>query len=126
MSFYPLRPFAHRVFARFGFALMLGGLLLPAGPAQARSDDAKVPYWASLRVNEINMRVGPGEDYRISWVFHRQHLPVKVVRTVEGWRLVQDPDGTRGWIMMRFLSRERTAYVAGKDQAEMHSAPDAD
>ena len=126
MSCYRLYRFARRRFASQVFVLMLALLSIAPSPALARTEDAQVPYWASLRANEINMRVGPGEDYRISWVFHRQHLPVKVLRIVEGRRLVQDPDGARGWMMMRFLSRDRTAFVAGKDQAEMHSAPDAD
>lgn len=78
-----------------------------------------VPYWASIRASEVNMRVGPGEDYRINWVYRRPHLPVKVLRTMEGWRLVQDPDGTRGWMLARFLSRERGGIVRGKDLAEM-------
>lgn len=65
------------------------------------------------------MRVGPGEDYRILWVYHRQHLPLRVLRTMEGWRLVEDPDGAKGWVLARFLTRERTAYVKGRDPAPM-------
>ncbi len=89
-----------------------------AMPAAAASE-AGVPYWASIRVSEVNMRVGPGEDYRISWVYRRPHLPLKVLRTMEGWRLVQDPDGARGWMLARFLSRERGGYIRGQGLAEM-------
>ncbi len=94
-------------------------LVAIAGSAPARADDPKVPYWASVRATEVNMRAGPGEDYRISWVYHRQHLPLKVLRTMQGWRFVRDPDGAEGWVMARFLTRERTAFVAGKAPAEM-------
>lgn len=80
--------------------------------APARAEDDSVPYWASLRAREANLRVGPGEDYRIAWRYHREHLPMKVLRVMEGWRLVQDPDGTRGWMLARFLKRERGAIVA--------------
>ena len=97
-------------------------LLVAAVPAAASDDD--VPYWASLRGKDANMRVGPGEDYRINWLYHREDLPVKVLRTMEGWRLVQDPDGARGWMLARFLKRERGAIVTGKDLAEMHERPD--
>lgn len=65
------------------------------------------------------MRAGPGEDYRIEWVFHRPQLPVKVLRTMEGWRLVEDPDGARGWMLARFLTRQRGAYVRGEGLADM-------
>ena len=86
-----------------------------AAPASAQDRD--VPYWASMRSNEVNMRVGPSEDYRISWVYRRASLPVKVIRLREGWRLVRDPDGAQGWILARLLSPDRTALVVGKGPA---------
>jgi SH3-like domain-containing protein len=79
--------------------------------ASASAQDAEVPYWASLAAEKVNMRVGPARDYQISWIYHRDNLPLKVVRLHEGWRLVEDPDGARGWMLARFLSRERTAIV---------------
>lgn len=97
------------------FGLLLG-LVLASGPALAEDG---VPYWASIRATVVNMRVGPGEDYRIKWTYRRQSLPMKVVRTMEGWRLVQDPDGAQGWMLARFLSRDRAAYVHGKGLADM-------
>lgn len=84
-----------------------------------------MPYWASIRAEEVNMRVGPGEDYRILWVFHRPQLPVKVLRLKEGWRFVQDPDGARGWVLARFLSRNRGGIVIGKGSAVMRASGEA-
>ncbi|MBU1756201.1 MAG: hypothetical protein KJ703_04305, partial [Alphaproteobacteria bacterium] len=72
-------------------AILLAALALFAAPAQAQERD--VPYWASIRASELNMRVGPSRDYKVSWVYRRPGLPVKVVRVMEGWRLIQDPDG---------------------------------
>ena len=93
--------------------------------SSARAEDAgKVPYWASIRAGEVNMRVGPGEDYRISWVYHRPQLPIKVLRIREGWRLVADPAGTKGWMLARFLTRQRNAVVAGHVPAPMLERPD--
>lgn len=80
-------------FAVFAFA----AIALLAAPALAQ--DGEVPYWASIRASEVNMRVGPAESYRIDWVYRRAGLPMKVVRRQEGWRLVEDPDGTSGWIL---------------------------
>jgi SH3-like domain-containing protein len=99
------------------FLLLFGLTLLPA-PALAQND-VEIPYWASVRVGEVNMRVGPGEDYRILWVYKRPLLPLKVLRIKEGWRLVRDPDGAQGWVLARFLSRKATAYIQGKEPAEM-------
>jgi SH3-like domain-containing protein len=107
---------------RFPVRLLLPTLLcLLASPGTAQ--ERATPYWASLRSDEVNMRVGPSEDYQISWVFHRTGLPVKVVRIKEGWRLVRDPDGAQGWVVARLLSPDRAALVVGSGAAAMRDAP---
>jgi SH3-like domain-containing protein len=103
--------------------LLLALAALIALPAHA--EDRDVPYWASLRVDEVNMRVGPSENYPIDWVYHRQGLPVKVVRLYQGWRRVRDPDGAEGWIVARLLNPERTAVVVGKGLAPMRAGASA-
>ena len=99
-------------------------LLLTAVPAAAQ--DREVPYWATLRAEHVNMRVGPSEAYPIEWVYRRAGLPVKVVRVMQGWRLVEDPDGERGWIVARLLDPDRGAIVVGEGLAEMRASPEAD
>ena len=96
-------------------------LLSLASPAAAQQD-REVPYWAALRVDKVNMRVGPGEDYRIAWVYKRKQLPLKVLRLKEGWRFVEDPDGAKGWVIARFLTPERGALVIGEGLAEMRES----
>jgi SH3-like domain-containing protein len=78
-----------------------------------------------LRATEVNMRAGPGENFPIEWVYRRQGLPVKVVRVMQGWRLVEDPDGARGWIVARLLTPERGAIVKGEGLTEMRAEPAA-
>lgn len=78
-----------------------------------------MPYWASINAGIVNMRVGPATSYRVSWVYRRDGLPLRVLRKKEGWRLVEDPDGEKGWILGRFLSRQRAAVVVGKEPAEL-------
>ena len=104
-----------------GLALTLGAVAKPAGAA---FEPRPVPYWASLKANEVYMRVGPGEDYRINWIYHRQHLPLKVLRIMQNWRLVEDPEGARGWIMVNMLVIGHDGYVTGKDNVEMHEVAD--
>ncbi len=94
-----------------------------ASPASAQQRD--VPYWATIRASEINMRVGPSAEFRIDWVYRRQGLPVKVIRVVEGWRLIRDSDGTQGWVVARLLSPDRGAVVIGTGLAAMRDAPSA-
>lgn len=103
--------------------LILISSLLIALPATAQ--DAEVPYWASIRVSELNMRVGPSEEYRVQWVYRRPGLPLKVLRLKEGWRLVEDHEGGRGWVMARFLTRNRAAIVVGRDLADLRESGEA-
>ncbi len=84
-----------------------------------------MPYWASIRASEVNMRVGPSATYPVAWVYRRTGLPVKVVRRNQGWRLVEDPEGTRGWIAARLLSPDRAALVIGRGLAAIREGPDA-
>jgi SH3-like domain-containing protein len=98
-------------------------VLFVAAPVQAQ--DREVPYWASLRADEVNMRVGPSESYPVDWVYRREMLPLKVVRLYQGWRRVRDQDGTEGWIVARLLNPERTAVVVGKGLAAMREEGNA-
>lgn len=99
--------------------------MLGLAPASATAEPVETPYWASINVEEVNMRIGPGEDYRIAWVYHRKQLPLKVLRLKEGWRFVQDHDGTRGWMLSQFLSRTRTAIVRGEGLTDMREKADS-
>jgi SH3-like domain-containing protein len=45
------------------------------------------------------------------WLYQRRDLPVRVVKKYEHWRLVQDPDGAQGWMLVSLLSDRRTAIV---------------
>lgn len=100
------------------------GIVLGLG-TPAAAQDREVPYWATLRAEEVNMRVGPSEDFPIEWVYRRKGLPVKVLRVMQGWRFVEDPDGDKGWIVARLLNPARGAIVVGKDLAEMREAPES-
>ena len=105
---------------RWKFLIPLVALCGMSVPAHAGDDD-KVPYWASIDTDLANLRVGPGESYRIAWVYKREHLPVKIVRREGPWRLIEDPDGDKGWMRDLLLSRQRSAIVMGDGLIEMHA-----
>jgi len=87
--------------------------MVTTAPALAQDAESGVPYWVSTRKDTANMRVGPGREYRIKWTYTRKGVPMKVLRMMGGWRLVEDPEGARGWILQQFLSRERAGIVKG-------------
>ena len=103
---------------------LLAGLALALTAAMPAHAESSLPYWASLTADVVNMRVGPARDYRIVWVYKRKLLPLKVIRLHEGWRLVEDPDGARGWVLARFLSRKQTAIIQ-RATTEMRDKPGA-
>jgi SH3-like domain-containing protein len=83
----------------------------PFDPTKGSVTGLPLPRWAALRADEVNMRVGPGMRYPIEWVYHRRDLPVQILREVDVWRLVQDMDGTKGWVHEATLVGHRTFLV---------------
>lgn len=82
----------------------------------------KPPYFASISAGRARMRVGPGREYPSSWLYQRADLPVKIVELYKGWRKVEDPDGTQGWMQANLLSETRTGLVVGSI-VEMRANP---
>jgi SH3-like domain-containing protein len=90
---------------------------LAAGPTaapvvQVGKSGLPVPRFVSLKADRVNVRVGPGEDYGIAWVFTRASLPVEVIQEFDTWRRVRDSDGSVGWVFQSLLSGKRTAVIA--------------
>ncbi len=89
--------------------LLVLAFLLAAAPASAQ--DKTPPYWASIASGEAMVRTGPGRNYPGTWLYKRRDLPVRVLKIYQSWRLIEDPDGTRGWMLVTLLSDRRTAIV---------------
>lgn len=88
-----------------------------------------VPRFVSLKSARVNVRVGPGEDYKIAWIFTRSALPVEVIQEYDTWRRIRDSDGTVGWVFQSLLSGKRTAVVAtwgGNDPRPLHASATSD
>jgi SH3-like domain-containing protein len=79
--------------------------------APAAAQEKKPPYWASIASGEAMMRSGPGKNYPGVWLYKRRDLPIRVIKTYPNWRMIEDPDGTRGWMLVTLLSDRRTAIV---------------
>src|SRR6476469_4873338 len=82
---------------RLWFTSCLLGVLVAASvfaapPAAAAESEAgqKLPRFVSLRSDQVNLRVGPGENYPIEWVLTRKEMPVEIIREFEHWRMIRD------------------------------------
>ena len=103
----------------FRRGVMAAVVLALAVPAAAQ--DKTPPYWASIASGEAMMRTGPGRNYPGTWLYKRRDLPVRVVKTYPNWRMIEDPDGTRGWMLVTLLSDTRTAIVKPGEPRPIHA-----
>jgi SH3-like domain-containing protein len=117
---------------RVWYRCVVAGLLLAAGlagPAAAAEETLTVaaqpiavgpsglpvPRFVTLKSSRVNVRVGPGQNYDIAWVFVRPGLPVEVIQEYDNWRRIRDSDGTVGWVFQSLLSGQRQAVVSPWD-----------
>ena len=94
------------------------GLAVPA-----TAQDKAPPYWASIASGEAMMRTGPGRNYPGTWLYKRRDLPVRVLKLYPNWRLIEDPDGTRGWMLVTLLSDRRTGIVKKGEPRPIYAEP---
>jgi SH3-like domain-containing protein len=87
----------------------------------ASAQDKTPPYWASIASGEAMMRTGPGRNYPGIWLYKRRDLPVRVVKTYPNWRMIEDPEGARGWMLVTLLSDTRTAIVKPGGPRPIHA-----
>ena len=114
------------------FVFFLAVLGLTLGDIAARTSSANaeqfqklgretglpLPRFVSLKAKAVNLRVGPGRKYGISWLYKKRGLPVEVIQEFDQWRRIRDSEGTTGWVLHSLLSSKRTALVAPWEKAE--------
>jgi len=98
----------------------------PTKPPETKGSvtNLPLPRWASLRADEVNLRVGPGMTFPIEWQYHRRDLPVQILREIEVWRLIQDQDGVKGWVHSATLTGRRDFVVKPAEATMRASAAD--
>lgn len=88
----------------------------PATPVLAQATKAAsglpLPRFVTLKARKINLRVGPGKDYAVSWLYIKAGLPVEIVQEYDNWRRIRDAEGAEGWVFHSMLSGDRTAIAA--------------
>ena len=94
---------------------------LLAFAAAASAQEKTPPYWASIASGEAMMRTGPGRNYPGVWLYKRRDLPIRVLKIYPNWRLIEDPDGVQGWMLVTLLSDRRTAIVRGTEPRPIHA-----
>jgi SH3-like domain-containing protein len=83
-----------------------------------------LPRFVSLRADVVNLRAGPGTRYPIDWVYKRAGMPVEILREFDVWRLVDTPDGEKGWMHEATLVGRRDVIITGHEQTLRAEASD--
>lgn len=104
----------------------IAALLVLAAASPAAAQDKTPPYWASIASGQAMMRTGPARTYPGIWLYQRRDLPVRVLKRHDTWRLIEDPDGARGWMLSTLLSERRTAMVKPGDPRPIYSSASPD
>lgn len=99
------------------FSALAGLALTDATPAMAQNaakgaSGLPLPRFVSLKAKRVNLRVGPGRDYAVAWLYTKSGVPMEVVQEYDNWRRVRDAEGTEGWVYQSLLSGKRTAMAA--------------
>ena len=114
---------------------VLAGLLALAGchPAQTHSSSCRptpsgfpVPRFVSLKHDPAFARGGPGEDYKLLWVYHHKGLPLMVTEETADWRRVRDPEWQQAWVHKRVLDGGRTVMRTEAGDISLRDRPAAD
>jgi SH3-like domain-containing protein len=99
------------------------GMAMLALATPAAAQEKQPPYWASVASGQAMTHTGPGRNYPNVWLYQRRALPVRVVKKYENWRLIHDPDGAQGWMLVTMLSDRRTAIVKPGDPRPIRVGP---
>ena len=92
--------------------LLALSLLVTNSFAQATNPSGlPLPRFATTRSEPINVRVGPGTKYDVTWTYLKSGIPVEIVQEFDTWRKIRDVDGSEGWVHQNLLSGVRAGYA---------------
>ena len=68
-------------------------------------------YYLMLKNSKVNVRMGPGLDYPVKFIYKKKNLPVKVIDKKENFRKVIDYKKNSGWIHISQLKKVNSIIV---------------
>ena len=68
-------------------------------------------YYLMLKNSKVNVRMGPGLDYPVKFIFKKKYLPLKVIDQKENFRKVIDHKKNSGWIHISQLKKVNSVIV---------------
>ena len=68
-------------------------------------------YYLMLKNSKVNVRMGPGLDYPVKFIYKKKYLPVKVIDKKENFRKVIDHKKNSGWIHISQLKKVNSVII---------------
>ena len=68
-------------------------------------------FFLMLKNSKVNVRIGPGFDYPIKFIYKKKYLPVKIIDNKENFRKVIDHKKNSGWIHISQLKKINSILV---------------
>ena len=68
-------------------------------------------YYLMLKNSKVNVRMGPGLDYPVKFIYKKKYLPVKIIDKKENFRKVIDHKKNSGWIHISQLKKINSVIV---------------
>ena len=68
-------------------------------------------FFLMLKNSKVNVRIGPGFDYPIKFIYKKKYLPVKIIDNKENFRKVIDHKKNSGWIHISQLKKIKSILV---------------
>ena len=68
-------------------------------------------YYLMLKNSKVNVRMGPGLDYPVKFIYKKKNLPVKVIDKKENFRKIIDHKKNSGWIHISQLKKINSVIV---------------
>ncbi len=68
-------------------------------------------YYLMLKNSKVNVRMGPGFDYPVKFIYKKKYLPVKVIDKKENFRKIIDHKKNGGWIHISQLKKVNSVIV---------------
>ncbi len=84
-----------------------------------------LPKFVATKNAPCNMRVGPGKQFPVDWVYNYPGTPFKVLAEFQGWYKVKDITGTTGWIIKPLLTKRPTKMVLKETQLLKTDTPNS-
>ena len=97
----------------FTFAILTLSLVL-----NAKADD-ELRKFVSLKGKAVNIRNGPGEEYKVIRSYDKTKMPLSIIHRIDNWYMVKDYQDNIGWLRVNLVnsnSKQRTIIMKTNQQ----------